>query len=83
MSLATDREYEHIGETRGIEDHDHDLIHELSRRLDCLWRYDQYMANANGRVDLEEFWRAAKLQEQANIQKLKKLIGEHIKGNCF
>ena len=83
MNHTTERQYEHLGETRGIEDHDHDLIHELSRRLDCLWRYDQYIANANGREDLEEFWRSTKRQEQSSIQQLKKLITLHIKSNCF
>jgi hypothetical protein len=83
MSMTTDKEYEHLGETRGIEDHDHDLIHELSRRLDCLWRYDQYIANAGGRPDLQEFWRGAKSQDQRNIDQLKKLIRAHIQSNCF
>lgn len=36
MSKALDQEYAHLGETRGMKDHDHDLIHDLSRRLDCL-----------------------------------------------
>ena len=57
MSMTTEKEYEHIGETRGCADHDHDLVHELSRRLDSVWRYDQYIANADGRADLQEFWR--------------------------
>lgn len=36
MSKALDQEYAHLGETRGTKDHDHDLIHDLSGRLDCL-----------------------------------------------
>ena len=83
MAMTTDKEYEHLGETRGIEDHDHDLIHDLSRRLDCLWRYDQYIANAGGRPDIQEFWRGAKVQEQKNIDQLKKLIKQHVQSNCF
>jgi hypothetical protein len=83
MSMTTDKEYEHIGESRGCEDHDHDLVHDLSRRLDCLWRYDQYISNANGRVELQEFWRGAKSQEQKNIDQLKKLIKQHVQSNCF
>jgi hypothetical protein len=78
MSMTADKEYEHFGETRGIEDHDHDLIHDLSRRLDCLSRYDQYVANAGGRPDLQDFWRGAKIQEQRNIDQLKTLIKQHI-----
>ena len=83
MSMTTDKEYEHLGESRGIEDHDHDLIHDLSRRLDCLWRYDQYIANAGGRPDIQEFWRSVKTQEQKNIDQLKKLIRQHVQSNCF
>jgi len=30
MSLATQHEYEHIGESAGIADHDHDLVAELA-----------------------------------------------------
>src|SRR5256714_10595456 len=83
MSMTTDKEYEHLGESRGLEDHDHDLIHDLSRRLDCLWRYDQYISNANGRDDLQGYWRTGKAQEQANIQQLQRLIKQHIQSNCF
>lgn len=28
----------------GIENHDRDLVQDLSKRLDALWRYDQYIA---------------------------------------
>ncbi|MBX6312813.1 MAG: hypothetical protein IRY99_07850 [Isosphaeraceae bacterium] len=34
-----------MGETQGAENHDHDLIQDLSNHLDALWRYDQYIAN--------------------------------------
>ena len=44
MILAAEKELCHVGETAGIADHDHDLVHELSRRLDALWRYDQYLS---------------------------------------
>lgn len=83
MSMTTEKEYEHIGETSGCEDHDHDLIHELSRRLDGVWRYDQYIANSDGQPDLQKFWRNVKVQEQENIQQLKKLLTQHVQSNCF
>jgi hypothetical protein len=83
MSMTTDKEYEHLGETRGMEDHDHDLIHDLSRRLDCVWRFDQYIANAAGRPEIQEFWRNSKTQEQKSIEQLKKLIKQHVQSNCF
>ena len=83
MTLAAEKELEHIGETCGCKDHDHDLIHDLSKRLDALWRYDQYIANAEGHAFLQEFWRTLKYQDQENVKQLKELIAEEIKRNCF
>jgi hypothetical protein len=31
MSLAAEKELKHIGETCGVADHDHDLIHKLGK----------------------------------------------------
>jgi hypothetical protein len=81
--MSTEKEFEHIGETRGCADHDHDLVHELSKRLDGVWRYDQYIANADGQPELQKFWRDVKAQEQASIQQLKELIAQHVRSNCF
>ena len=83
MSLNTEKEYQHLGESRGCADHDHDLVHELSRRLDCLWRYDQYIANADGQAELQKFWRGVKAQEQENVEQLKQLLVRHVQSNCF
>jgi hypothetical protein len=74
---------EHMGKTQGAEDHDHDLIQDLSKRLDALWRYDQYIANAEGKPKLQGCWSHLKDQEQKNIQTLKALIAEEIKQGCF
>jgi hypothetical protein len=54
VSIAAEREIAHLGETCGCADHDHDLIHELSRRLDSLWRYDQYIANCDWRDSVRQ-----------------------------
>ncbi len=83
MSLTAEKQMEHLGETCGCADHDHDLIHELSKRLDAVWRYDQRVANAEGRDDLQEFWRDLKRQDLENIKRLKELIGGEIRKGCF
>lgn len=83
MTLAAEKEMEHLGETCGCADHDHDLIHELSRRLDCLWRYDQYIANADWRENLKNFWTEMKAQEIQNVNRLKELLGQEIRNGCF
>ena len=81
--LESDSQWEHIGESQGCADHDHDLIHELSRRLDALWRYDQFIANAEGRPALQACWRDFKSQEMASVGRLKALMREEIQQGCF
>ena len=83
MPLAAEKELEHIGETSGCADHDHDLIHDLSKRLDALWRYDQYIANADGKPALQHLWRNLKLQELDNIKRVKQMITEEVRQGCF
>jgi hypothetical protein len=83
MTLAAEQELKHIGKARGAEDHDHDLIHELSKRLDALWRYDQYIANAEGKPAVQDFWRELKQQHQESIGRLKQLIADEIRNGCF
>ena len=38
--LAAEKEIEHIGETAGAADHDHDMIHDLGKRLDLILSVD-------------------------------------------
>lgn len=83
MALAAEKELKDIGKTAGCADHDHDLVHELSKRLDAIWRYDQYLTNAKGHPHIEDFWRKVKGQEQGNVEQLKNLIGEEVQKGCF
>ena len=72
-----------IGQCKCCEDHDQDLIRELSKRLDGLWRYDQHIANADGRPELQDFWREVKQQDQGTVKTLKEMISREIKAGCF
>jgi uncharacterized protein YutD len=83
MSIAAEEEMAHIGESKAAADHDHDMIHDLGRRLDAYWRYDQYVANAQSDKDLQKFWKDVKAQEEKNIQRLKELIAKHCEKGCF
>jgi hypothetical protein len=51
--------------------------------LDNLWRYDQYIANAEWRDDLRQFWMDAKVMEQQAISRLKQLIAREVDHGCF
>jgi hypothetical protein len=76
-------QWEHIGESAGCANHDHDIVHELSRRLDALWRYDQFVANAEGHKALLACWREFKNQEIEAIKRLKGLMKDEISKACF
>ncbi len=83
MTLAAEQEMQHIGETKAMADHDHDIVHELNKRLDSIWRYDQYIANADADEDLQELWKQCKQEDVKVADKLKRKIAEHIKKECF
>lgn len=83
MALAAEQELQHVGQTEGIANHDHDLLHELSRSLDALWRYDQYIANAEWRDNIRSFWEARKAREVEDIRQLKSLIKQEVENGCF
>ncbi len=83
MRFSAEKEFVHIGESQGASDHDHDIIHELSKRLDALWRYDQYVANSEGDINLQNLWRDLKRQEEENVRRLKQTVKEHCAKDCF
>lgn len=83
MATAVEQAQAHIGETKAMQDHDHDLVHELSKRLDSVWRYDQYIANAEGKDECQTMWRDMKKQALAHIDRLKALIKKEIGAGCF
>lgn len=72
-----------IGATKAIRNHDHDMIHDLSQRLDAVWRYDQFIENADKFPKLKEFWEDSKQMELKTIERLKELIREHVRMNNF
>jgi hypothetical protein len=83
MATTTLQRTEYRADTPAIEVHEHDLIHDLGRRLGCLWQYDRCIANADGHPELQAFWRDAKWQEQRSIEQLKKLIQQLVQSNCL
>ena len=81
MYTTTRQNYENQNEE--IENHAHDLIHELSLRLNCLRRYDQYIANASGQPEIQEFWRESKCRLQLSLDQLNELIRNHVNFHMF
>ncbi|MBI2635105.1 MAG: hypothetical protein HYW79_00995 [Parcubacteria group bacterium] len=58
-----------------MKDHNHDLIHHLSETIDSIWRYDEYIKNAQGCEHCTNLW--AKLKE--TDQEAEKMLLEEIK----
>lgn len=84
QQMSTQQEaYAHLGDTMPIQNHDHDLIHELSKRIDAVWRYDQYIANADGKPQLQQFWRDVKQQDMQVVDRLKQCLADEVKQGCF
>ena len=62
-----------------LQDHRHDIVHDLSRRLGSLGRYDRYLANAAAQPDLRAFWLKIKDQETEILAELNGLIERHVR----
>jgi capsule polysaccharide modification protein KpsS len=78
MPLVAEKQMEHIGETCPVADSLHDLIQVFNGRINSLWRYDQYIANAEGKSDLQDFWRNLKKQDQEACDRMKKLLAKEL-----
>jgi hypothetical protein len=83
MSLAAENEYLQVGQTPICPEHDRDLIHELSTRLDALRRYEQYFRNAEGSPEVQSLWTDFKRRDEADIQRLRNVITEEMHRGCI
>jgi len=75
--------HEYIGATAKMNNHDHDLVHELSKRLDAVWRYDQYIENARDHRQVRELFERLKEQDLKNVDDLKRLVAHHAQQDWF
>lgn len=76
---------ERLGVTQGMSNHSHDLIQELSVRLDQQWRYEQYVKNAQeaGMNDAAEMFNNFKRTNQQAIDQLRDHITKMAKDGTF
>ncbi len=68
-----------------IKNCNHDLIHQLSESMDSLWRFDEYLKNAqeNGCGRCVELWKKMKELSQEQIKLLKQYLEDCIKEEKF
>lgn len=63
----------------------HDLVHQLSEKLDSLWRYDEYIRNAKRDkcVSCVKVWQYMKGSDKECIKVLEKEITRIVKAGKF
>lgn len=61
-----------------MRNHNHDLIHHLSETLDGLWRYDQYIQNAQGCAQCIALWNEMKKRDG----EIEKILLDEIKNHA-
>lgn len=66
-----------------MENHNHDLVHQLSELLDSIWRFDAYKKNAEGCAECEKLWAEMKTAYQGWEKRLVEEIGRHVKSGAF
>lgn len=66
-----------------MQNHNHDLVHQLSELLDSIWRFDEYKKNAAGCADCEKLWDEMKAAYKGWEKRLVDEIRRHIKEERF
>ena len=76
---------ERLGYSQGMSNHSHDLVQELSIRLDQQWPYEQYAKNAHeaGMQDAVEIFRRLERENQSAINLLRDHITKMAKEGTF
>ncbi len=78
-----DKELKPTGELQQTANRDHDLVNELSERLDTLCEYAERVANSDDHPEMQETWRELEQREQENIHRLKGEIIDRIEQGVF
>lgn len=60
-----------------MKDHNHDLIHQLSENADSIWRYDEYIKNAQGCEYCKSLWTKLKTMDMEGENMLLEEIKRH------
>jgi len=60
-----------------------DFIHQLSEKLDSLWRYEEYIKNAKDCKECQKLWEKCRDKDLEMVEALKKEIENHIKAGNF
>lgn len=66
-----------------MKNHNHDLVQQLSENADSIWRYEEYMKNAEGCQHCTDLWaKLKKIDMEAEMMLLEE-IKRHVAQNRF
>jgi len=60
-----------------VPNHHHNLIQQASELMDSVWRYEQYKKDSADCEDCRKLWDTLHERHAADVEILKKHIGEH------
>ncbi len=68
-----------------MKNSNHDLVQELSEKLDSVWRYDDYIKNAeaDGCSHCVDIWKQLKEEDEKLVAILRDEIKSHVEENKF
>lgn len=61
----------------------HDLIHQLSEKLDSLWRYKEYIKNAEECAECKKLWEECLKRDTEMVEMIKEEIKRHVDSGKF
>ena len=66
-----------------LKDHNHDLVKQLSEDSSSLYRYDEYIKNAEGCEHCQALWQKMKEMDEEKVSMLTAEINRHAKEGRF
>lgn len=66
-----------------MKNHNHDLVQQLSENADSIWRYDEYIKNAEGCGFCDSLWAKLKEMDMEAEKMLLEEIKRHVGENRF
>lgn len=68
-----------------MKNYNHDLVQQLSEKLDSIWRYNDYIKNAesDGCNHCVELWKQLKAQDEKLVGMIRDEVKSHVEENKF
>jgi len=62
-----------------LDNHSYNLIKALSKKAQAVFRYDQYLKDAEACEECKKLWEKLKNEDSTHVEEIKKILAKHIK----